>query len=137
LAGQESSKESPIRNGFSTNSLGRPFRSWIARSTSFAAWRTAGKKRQNCVPISNPFVAVLRKWKPDCKFLYYKNLKEIQIINTFVFVSFPRKPNIFDSFMTMNEKYTHNLEGLVQERTDQLVEEKKKTEALLHRVLPK
>ncbi|EFX69540.1 hypothetical protein DAPPUDRAFT_62171 [Daphnia pulex] len=47
------------------------------------------------------------------------------------------KPNIFDSFMTMNEKYTHNLEGLVQERTDQLVEEKKKTEALLHRVLPK
>ena len=48
-----------------------------------------------------------------------------------------RKPNIFDSFMTMNEKYTYNLEGLVQERTDQLVEEKKKTEALLHRVLPK
>ena len=39
--------------------------------------------------------------------------------------------------MTMNEKYTYNLEGLVQERTDQLVEEKKKTEALLHRVLPK
>ena len=35
------------------------------------------------------------------------------------------------------EKYTYNLEGLVQERTDQLVEEKKKTEALLHRVLPK
>ena len=35
------------------------------------------------------------------------------------------------------EKYTYNLEGLVQERTDQLVEEKKKTEALLLRVLPK
>lgn len=39
--------------------------------------------------------------------------------------------------MIMMEKYTYNLEGLVQERTDQLVEEKKKTEALLHRVLPK
>ena len=39
--------------------------------------------------------------------------------------------------LCMMEKYTYNLEGLVQERTDQLVEEKKKTEALLHRVLPK
>ena len=39
--------------------------------------------------------------------------------------------------LSMMEKYTYNLEGLVQERTDQLVEEKKKTEALLHRVLPK
>lgn len=39
--------------------------------------------------------------------------------------------------MIMMEKYTYNLEDLVQERTDQLVEEKKKTEALLHRVLPK
>ncbi len=48
-----------------------------------------------------------------------------------------RKPNIFDNIMIMMEKYTYNLEGLVQERTDQLVEEKKKTEALLHRVLPK
>ncbi|XP_057374739.2 guanylate cyclase 32E-like isoform X2 [Daphnia carinata] len=47
------------------------------------------------------------------------------------------KPNIFDNIMIMMEKYTYNLEGLVQERTDQLVEEKKKTEALLHRVLPK
>ncbi|KAK4009326.1 hypothetical protein OUZ56_018443 [Daphnia magna] len=46
------------------------------------------------------------------------------------------KPNIFDNIMIMMEKYTYNLEGLVQERTDQLVEEKKKTEALLHRVLP-
>ena len=39
--------------------------------------------------------------------------------------------------LCMMEKYTYNLEGLVQERTDQLVEEKKKTEALLLRVLPK
>lgn len=48
-----------------------------------------------------------------------------------------RKPNIFDNIMIMMEKYTYNLEGLVQERTYQLDEEKKKTEALLHRVLPK
>jgi len=37
----------------------------------------------------------------------------------------------------MMEKYTYNLEGIVQERTDQLVEQKKKIETLLHRVLPK
>ena len=36
----------------------------------------------------------------------------------------------------MMEKYTYNLEGIVQERTDHLVEQKKKIDSLLHRVLP-
>ena len=35
------------------------------------------------------------------------------------------------------EKYASNLEVLVDERTDQLIEEKKKTEELLHQMLPK
>jgi guanylate cyclase len=48
-----------------------------------------------------------------------------------------RKPNIFDNMLAIMEKYAYNLEGLVQERTNQLMEEKKKTEALLHRMLPK
>ena len=39
--------------------------------------------------------------------------------------------------MTMMEKYQTNLEDLVAERTHQLEEEKKKTEGLLHRMLPK
>ncbi|KAJ1526714.1 hypothetical protein ONE63_008294 [Megalurothrips usitatus] len=47
------------------------------------------------------------------------------------------KPNIFDNMLSIMEKYAYNLEGLVQERTNQLTEEKKKTEALLHRMLPK
>ncbi|KAB0802102.1 hypothetical protein PPYR_04288 [Photinus pyralis] len=47
------------------------------------------------------------------------------------------KPNIFDNMMTMMEKYANNLEQLVDERTDQLQEEKKKTDALLHEMLPK
>lgn len=39
--------------------------------------------------------------------------------------------------LAIMEKYAYNLEGLVQERTNQLMEEKKKTDALLNRMLPK
>ncbi|XP_059054406.1 guanylate cyclase 32E [Achroia grisella] len=46
------------------------------------------------------------------------------------------KANIFDNMIAMMEKYANNLEALVDERTDQLQEEKKKTEALLEEMLP-
>ncbi|RWS26175.1 guanylate cyclase 32E-like protein [Leptotrombidium deliense] len=47
------------------------------------------------------------------------------------------KANIFDNMIALMEKYSSNLEAVVQERTTQLVGEKKKTEQLLLRMLPK
>lgn len=42
-----------------------------------------------------------------------------------------------DHMITMMEKYQTHLEELVDERTEELNEEKKRTETLLHRMLPK
>ncbi|KAK9883752.1 hypothetical protein WA026_001939 [Henosepilachna vigintioctopunctata] len=65
--------------------------------------------------------------RPDIRYVRIR-LKEMQA---------GLKPNIFDNMLAIMEKYAYNLEGLVQERTNQLSEEKKKTDALLHRMLPK
>ncbi len=68
-----------------------------------------------------------------CKNFYFVLFKDNFKNN----ISACRKTNIFDNMMAMMEKYQTNLEELVAERTDQLVEEKRKTEGLLHRMLPK
>lgn len=47
-----------------------------------------------------------------------------------------RKANILDNMMVLMGKYAVNLEELVHDRTEQLMEEKKKTEELLHQMLP-
>lgn len=52
--------------------------------------------------------------------------------------NFPcRKASVVDNMIVMMEKYTDNLEDIVAERTGQLQDEKRKTEALLYRMLPK
>ena len=42
-----------------------------------------------------------------------------------------------DNMIAMMEKYTDHLEDIVAERTKELQEEKKKTDELLFRMLPK
>ena len=48
-----------------------------------------------------------------------------------------RSSNIFDNMLAIMEKYANTLESLVDERTLQLAQEKKTTETLLLRMLPK
>jgi hypothetical protein len=47
-----------------------------------------------------------------------------------------RKVNILDTMVARLEKYASNLEEIVAQRTCQLLEEKKKTDTLLYRMLP-
>ena len=47
------------------------------------------------------------------------------------------KANIFDNMLARMEKYANNLESLVDERTQLLIDEKRKTELLLYEMLPR
>lgn len=48
-----------------------------------------------------------------------------------------RDTDILDNVVALLEKYANHLEDLVEERTNELIEEKKKTDDLLYRMLPK
>ncbi|KAH3785115.1 hypothetical protein DPMN_163200 [Dreissena polymorpha] len=45
--------------------------------------------------------------------------------------------NVLDVLLKRMEQYANNLEGLVEEKTQALQEEKKRPEELLYQVLPK
>ncbi|XP_034830780.2 guanylate cyclase 32E [Maniola hyperantus] len=47
------------------------------------------------------------------------------------------KTNIFDNMLAMMEKYASNLEGLVAARTEEVMLEKRRTDDLLNRMLPR
>ena len=47
-----------------------------------------------------------------------------------------RKFDIMDTMIQKLEKYADNLESIVEQRTAELIDEKQKTDMLLHRMLP-
>ena len=47
-----------------------------------------------------------------------------------------RTVNIMDNMLHMMEKYANNLEELVEEKTHQYMEEKRKADLLLHSMMP-
>lgn len=53
------------------------------------------------------------------------------------YIYFPRKSQLLDNVISKMEKYATNLETIVTARTQQLAEEKGRTDELLHKMLPK
>ncbi|XP_066927600.1 speract receptor-like [Clytia hemisphaerica] len=52
-------------------------------------------------------------------------------------MSHGKETNVFEHMVVMLEKYSNHLEKVVEDRTKQLIVEKKKTDDLVHRMLPK
>ncbi|OQV18687.1 Guanylyl cyclase GC-E [Hypsibius exemplaris] len=59
-----------------------------------------------------------------------------EVVAKFKTLNQGRKVNIVDSMFVMLEKYSNNLEELIHERTEELNDEKRKTEQLLYRMMP-
>ena len=73
--------------------------------------------------INCPIIPIARLLKCNC----YHNVQS-------PFQS--RSDNIVDSMLKKLEKYANNLENIVEQRTEELIEEKRKTDILLHSMLP-
>lgn len=88
----------------------------------------------------------VRWWDIHTEALFYKNCAQLNILRQstelavlthFMDLSPFRNLDIVDNMLQMMEKYTDQLEDLVDERTRQLEIEKAKTEELLYKMLPK
>ncbi|XP_045176739.2 guanylate cyclase 2G-like [Mercenaria mercenaria] len=82
---------------------------------------------------SNIEYLVQRCWleDPDARPNIKTVIRMLNKINPF------KKISVIDNILALMEKYTNNLEEVVAERTSQVQEEKKKTEALLYSILPR
>ena len=58
-------------------------------------------------------------------------------IETYLFYRDNFKGNILDNLLNRMEQYAENLEVLVEDRTTAFLDEKRKSEELLYRVLPR
>ncbi|KAK0087232.1 hypothetical protein PV325_001474 [Microctonus aethiopoides] len=103
----------------------------IAREAGIPPFRPPMDQLENCFDFVRDCLQECWAEDPECR-------PDFKIIrNKLRPLRKGMKPNIFDNMMAMMEKYANNLEALVDERTDQLTEEKKKTDALLYEMLPR
>ncbi|KAH3894135.1 atrial natriuretic peptide receptor 2-like isoform X2 [Dreissena polymorpha] len=58
------------------------------------------------------------------------------VLKSIIDINGKRKTNILDNMITMLETYSNNLEELVANRTQELAQEKQKTDTLLYQMLP-
>lgn len=65
-------------------------------------------------------------------------MDSVELMDVFVFVFRDYESNnILDNLLSRMEQYANNLEALVEERTADYLEEKRKCEELLYQLLPK
>ena len=64
-------------------------------------------------------------------------IKYNTLIFSYYFCRDGDKGNILDNLLSRMEQYANNLEALVEERTADYLEQKKKAEDLLYNMLPK
>lgn len=70
------------------------------------------------------------------KALILRNETDILFSLQFKSINQGKKTSVADSMLRMLEKYSQSLEGLVQERTEELELERQKTERLLSQMFP-
>ncbi|XP_033638066.1 atrial natriuretic peptide receptor 1-like [Asterias rubens] len=87
--------------------------------------------RDACTPKMLDLMEMCWREKPDDR----PSLSQIKSAVTKL--SGGKTQNLVDNMIGMMEKYADHLEELVNERTTQLEEEKKKTDQLLHQMLPR
>ncbi|XP_071104454.1 atrial natriuretic peptide receptor 1-like [Haliotis cracherodii] len=105
----------------------------VAHPTDQLMRPTVVETHDEYVSLRLPFVKLIHScWgeDPQCRPTVRRVLKRLNRLNPY------RSTSMLDNMLMMMERYSNHLEELVAERTVQLEEEKRKTDALLYSMLP-
>lgn len=106
---------------------------------------------QSCHPLSVPYLLPTSRAPPARDYVCFFPVAQISNLRVcspsrmngdfcsifqFKSINQGKKTSVADSMLWMLEKYSQNLEDLIQERTEELEVEKQKTERLLSQMLP-
>ncbi|XP_046561340.1 atrial natriuretic peptide receptor 1-like [Haliotis rubra] len=105
----------------------------VAHPTDQLMRPTVVETQDEYVSLRLPFVKMIHScWAedPQCRPTIRRVLKRLNRLNPY------RSTSMLDNMLMMMERYSNHLEELVADRTAQLEEEKRKTDALLYSMLP-